>query len=426
MKLQKIVVVGLGYVGLPLAVACARKGHQVFGIDIDEEKVVALREGKSPVEDVSEREISELLKDGKLNFSLDYSEAARFDVALLALPTPLIGNLPDISALVSASKELGSRISTTSIVIVESTVFPGCTEDVLIPVLESSSGLKAGKDFMVGYSPERINPGDKEWNLLNTPKVISGMDENSRLACEGFYNGLGIPTHNVTTVRTAEFTKLLENTFRFVNISLVNELMTVAEDLGIDIWESIDAADSKPFGFVKFTPGPGIGGHCLPIDSVYLSWAAEQTSGNRLKIIDAASDVNSRMPLFVADQVSRELASRSSEVTGARILLMGLAYKAEIGDLREAPSIKLAEILTDMGAEVWGIDPCVSEQNWPGQILRGKDTSFHDFDVAVLMTAHSSGEWTNGILQSGTPIIDTRNYFDGEAVTKLGKMGSRK
>ena len=426
MAAKKIVIVGLGYVGLPLAMVCAEKGFLVHGIDTDEEKIASLRQDVSPIEDVRDSEIEKARKLGNFVVDSNFSIADGFDVALLALPTPLNQGEPDLTALVTASENLASFISEGSLIIVESTVFPGCTESIIIPILEKVSGLRCGRDFGVAYSPERINPGDKEWTLRNTPKITSGVDEESSRGCESFYAELGIPTFPVSTVRTAEFTKLLENTFRFVNISFVNELMTVAEDLEIDLWESIGAADSKPFGFVKFTPGPGVGGHCLPVDSVYLSWITRRASQKDLSIVDAATEVNRKMPEFVASRVRKQLQLSAIPVSEAKVLLLGLAYKADIGDVRESPALALANILNEQGATVYALDPWVRKNRWPTEVIRAEEFDSQHFDIAVLMTAHSDKSLTAKVLESGIPIIDTRNHFDANAVNTLGRSGLAK
>lgn len=421
MEHKKVVVVGLGYVGLPLAITCAENGRDVIGIDINQSRVELLTGGQSPVEDISHERIQDLLRKGNLQFSARFEDSRNFDVALLTLPTPLTEDAPDVSSLISACRDLSAQIREGALVIIESTVFPGCTESLVIPALESNTVLRAGRGFMVGYSPERINPGDKEWLLTNTPKVTSGINNESSQACRRFYSDLGIPTYAVSSVKNAEFTKLLENTFRLVNISLVNELMTVSEDMNVDIWESLEAADSKPFGFVKFTPGPGVGGHCLPIDTVYLSWAVEQSTGKHLSIVEAASKVNASMPSFVASRIVDALESQTRPIEGANILLLGLAYKAEIGDLREAPSLALAKILTSLGATVWGLDPWVNAEQWPKNIKPALNEHSQSFDLGVLMTAHSGGSWTQSVLESGLKIIDTRDYLRGESVMTLGR-----
>lgn len=421
MARKKVVVIGLGYVGLPLAVICAENGLDVTGIDINQARVDLLTSGQSPVEDISHQRIQELLSEGTIKFSANFADSQNFDVALLTLPTPLLENAPDVSHLTSASRELSPYIRKGSLVIIESTLFPGCTESLVIPALESAGTLRAGLDFSLGYSPERINPGDQEWNLANTPKVTSGINGESSKACRSFYSEVGIQTYPVSSIRNAEFTKLLENTFRLVNISLVNELMTVSEEMNVDIWESLDAADSKPFGFVKFTPGPGVGGHCLPIDTVYLSWAVEKMTGKHLSIVEAASSVNASMPGFVASRIVAQLESQSRSIEGANILLLGLAYKAEIGDLRESPSLALAQILRSLGATVWGLDPWVSHEKWPKDVKSAQDSPSQAFDLGVLLTAHSGENWTQSILKSGLTILDTRDFLQGETVATLGR-----
>jgi nucleotide sugar dehydrogenase len=349
---------------------------------------------------------------------VDYKDAKGFNVALLTLPTPLNGKVPDLSYLVDATTRLAEYLQPGSLVILESTTFPGTTRKVIVPILEDRSKLVAGSDFYLAYSPERINPGDPDWGLHNTPKIVSGLTTECRAKAEEFYQSLAISTVPVSSLENAEFTKLLENSFRLVNISLINELSTVTRDLGVDLWECLDAADTKPFGFTKFSPGPGVGGHCLPVDPVYLSWAATQKSGRSLRTIDTAVDINGLMSRFIADRIASMLRQRGKDVRRSTVLLLGIAYKAGVGDPRESPALSLASELGASGASVVALDNQVSSSSWPENITRIERGPFDEIDLAVVLTAHGQGDW-EALLDSPVPILDTRNYVNGTNVEQL-------
>jgi nucleotide sugar dehydrogenase len=303
-------------------------------------------------------------------------------------------------------------------VILESTTYPGTTEELMVPILEQGSGLRAGIDFYVGYSPERIDPGNKTWTLMTTPKVISGINPQSLAKVKSFYESLGIVTVPVSGTREAEMTKLLENTFRHVNIALVNELAKFSSQLGVNLWEAIDAATTKPFGFMRFTPGPGVGGHCLPIDPSYLSWAVKDKAGEEFRFVSLANEVNSSMPKFVLARAQSVLGRLDLAILGSSVLLLGLAYKPDTGDMRESPANELAHLLEEAGARITAIDDFVSDRFWPEKIRRA-DTS-HDeiFDLAIMITDHSGldKEW---VLAHSRVVLDTRNCLEGENVEKL-------
>lgn len=416
-----IVVVGQGYVGLPVSMAAVKGGNRVTGIDLDNRKIALLLSGVSPVDDVPSHEIKSGLERGVFAPSTNYADAANFDFAVITVPTPLKGGEPDLTFIESAGESIARYLRKGATVVLESTTYPGTTEELLRPILEKGSGLVAGKDFFLGYSPERIDPGNPTWNLLNTPKVVSGIDSESQERVRTFYESLGIPTVVVSGTREAEMTKLLENTFRHVNIALVNELAKFSKQLGVNIWEAIEAASTKPFGFMKFTPGPGVGGHCLPIDPTYLSWAIKDKSGFDFSFVSLANKVNSSMPEFVAKraaQILDEVNGGNAGLAGAKTLIVGLAYKAGTGDIRESPSLGLANILSAHGAQVEGVDSLVPDELWPPNVVRADPESNPLYDLAIVITNHSNGKDDWGLSRSAI-ILDTRNSLDWPDVIKL-------
>jgi nucleotide sugar dehydrogenase len=415
---NQVVIVGQGYVGLPVAMASVRAGYKVTGIDFDVRKVGFLAKGQSPVEDVSDEEIISGLTRGLYHPTDDYSQSLGFSVAVITVPTPLREGAPDLSFIEAAASALSPWVTEGSTVILESTTYPGTTDELLVPILEKGSGLVAGIDFFVGYSPERIDPGNSEWNLINTPKVVSGINPQSLGKVRSFYESLGIETVPVSGTREAEMTKLLENTFRHVNIALVNELSMFSDQLGVNIWEAIDAASTKPFGFMKFSPGPGVGGHCLPIDPSYLSWAIKDKAGADFKFVSLANNVNDSMPHFVVERACGILARSGTPVAGASILIIGLAYKPDTGDTRESPATAVSQLLGARGAYLSAIDNHVPPHSWPGHITRANDAEPGNFDLAILITNHSGAdhEWALG---SSRIVLDTRNCLMGENVEQL-------
>ncbi|MDQ0613786.1 UDP-N-acetyl-D-glucosamine dehydrogenase [Microbacterium sp. W4I4] len=417
---QKVVVVGQGYVGLPVAMRAVDAGFTVIGLDIDEHRVNALNNGISFVEDITDDELSTALASGRYTASRNYESAAGFDVAVISVPTPLRETLPDLTFIEDAGRSLAAHLTPGATVILESTTYPGTTEELLIPILEDGSSLKAGDDFHVGYSPERIDPGNKRWNLKTTPKVVSGIDEASLAHVKGFFDRIVDQTVAVSGTREAELTKLLENTFRHVNIALVNELAVFANQLGVNVWESIDAASTKPFGFMKFTPGPGVGGHCLPVDPSYLSWQVRQQLGQSFRFVELANDVNEHMPNYVVERTTSILNDDRKALNGARVLIIGLAYKKNTGDVREAPSLRLVPLLTQRGAKVVAADPYVVEHRWPAGVER-VDLSQEEVDgadIAILVTEHDEFDLAM-LSRAATPILDTRNVVTGDHVTRL-------
>jgi len=417
---QRLAVIGQGYVGLPLAMLAADAGYKVVGIDLDASRVGRLRRGESYVDDVDNSQLRAWLASGRYAASMDYADAARFDVAVITVPTPLRDRSPDLSFVISAARELARYVTRGSVVILESTTYPGTTDDLLRPILEHGSGLRAGVDFALGYSPERVDPGNETWTLAMTPKVVSGFNAESLDAVREFYGKLVSDVVPVSSTRAAELTKLLENTFRHVNIALVNEFAIFAHELGVDVWEVVRAASTKPFGFLPFHPGPGVGGHCLPIDPTYLSWHVEQATGRRFRFVDLANDVNEHMPDHVVQRVTEGLNRLTRAVRGSTVLLLGLAYKKNSSDARESPSTRVARLLVSLGARVDAIDTHVSADHMAGEVRRLTLTpdAVRGADAVVLLTDHDDVDYS---LVQGEAlwILDCRNRLSGANVESL-------
>jgi UDP-N-acetyl-D-glucosamine dehydrogenase len=417
---QRVVVVGQGYVGLPLAMRAVEVGHSVVGYEVDEKRVGLLAAGLSFVEDVTGTQVSQALASGRYLPTSDPAKLAGFDTAVISVPTPLREGIPDLSYVEQASRVLAGALTPGATVVLESTTYPGTTDELVCPVLEAGSGLCAGKDFALGYSPERIDPGNTTWTLRTTPKVVSGIDGPSLTAVQTFYDTMVDQTVPVKGTREAELTKLLENTFRHVNIALVNELAMFACDLGIDLWAAIDAASTKPLGFLRFNPGPGVGGHCLPIDPSYLSWRVRRRLGEQFRFVELANDVNAHMPDYVVRRLVVALNRRSLAVRGCRILLLGLAYKRNTGDAREAPAAVIIERLLALGAEVRAADPRVTDVNVDGRVVVVDLTAeeLAAADVVILLTDHDEFDY-DSIVTNARYVLDTRHRVDGENVEHL-------
>ncbi len=335
-RTAQVAVIGLGYVGLPLAVAFAKAGFPVIGIDVDENKVAALNAGKSYIGDISDEDLRPHVASGRLRATTDYDALREADAIFICVPTPYDAQrAPDLSYIRAAAESIRPRLRPGQLVVLQSTTYPGTTEEVVQPILEAS-GLRAGRDFYLAFSPERIDPGNKQWSAYNTPKVVGGVDpESTRLACE-LLSQMGAPVHPVSSPRAAEMTKLLENIFRAVNIALVNELALLAERMGIDFWEVIEAAKTKPFGFMPFYPGAGVGGHCIPVDPYYLSWKAREYDFYT-KFIELAAEVNQAMPYHAVDLVAEALSQDGRPLKNARVLVLGVAFKPDVDDPRNSP-----------------------------------------------------------------------------------------
>lgn len=415
-----VVVVGQGYVGLPLAMSAVEAGHTVIGFDVDTERVKRLAAGESFIEDVPSAHLAAALACGRYRPSAEPRHCAGFDVAVITVPTPLREGLPDLSHIESSAQVLSRFVRPGTTVILESTTYPGTTEELVAHLLESGSGLAAGEDFHLGYSPERIDPGNPVWRFGNTPKVVSGVNPASLAAVQSFYDTIVDHTVAVSSTRVAELTKLLENTFRHVNIALVNELAMFAHELGIDVWEAVEAAATKPYGFMKFTPGPGVGGHCLPIDPSYLSWRVKRSTGRNFRFVELANDINDHMPDYVVRRLLEALNQQSKALRGSRILLLGLAYKRNTGDARESPAHRVAELLIGLGAQVHAVDPHVVEAHVDRRVRQAEMTSaeVEAADAVVLLTDHDAFD-LDVVTAKARYVLDCRRVFPKSPVVEV-------
>ncbi|HEU4423561.1 MAG TPA: nucleotide sugar dehydrogenase [Pilimelia sp.] len=418
---MRLVVAGQGYVGLPLAIRAAAAGHCVVGYDVDAERVKRLLAGESYVEDVTSAALEAAIASGTYRPTSQSRECAGFDIAVITVPTPLREGVPDLAYIEGAARTLARFLRPGATVVLESTTYPGTTQELVGPILEEGSGLTAGVDFHLGYSPERIDPGNPTWNLVTTPKIVSGVDEPSLKAVSAFYETIVEQTVPVGSPKVAELAKLLENTFRHVNIALVNEVAMFAHDLGIDVWEAIEAASSKPFGFMRFVPGPGVGGHCLPIDPSYLSWRVQRTLGQSFRFVELANDINNHMPDYVVRRIIAAFNERRKAVNGSRVLLLGLAYKKNSGDARESPAVQVAKLLLGMGAEVRAADPHVVEPLAPDARIVRVDPSEDEIaaaDAVVLLTDHDVFD-LDAIARRASFVLDCRRRLAGPNVETL-------
>jgi UDP-N-acetyl-D-mannosaminuronic acid dehydrogenase/UDP-N-acetyl-D-glucosamine dehydrogenase len=417
----KLLVIGQGYVGLPIAMRAVAVGHDVVGFDIDVERVKRLNAGESYVDDVPSTDLAAALDTGRYLATGVWAAAGDFDVAIISVPTPLRDGAPDLSYIERAVHELAAHVTPGCTVVLESTTYPGTTEELVLPLLEAGSGLTAGADFHLGYSPERIDPGNREWTLVNTPKVVSGIDAESLRAVQAFYDTLVDRTVPVRSPKEAELTKLLENTFRHVNVALVNELAMFASDLGIDIWEAIDAASTKPFGYMRFTPGPGVGGHCLPIDPSYLSWRVKQSLGRTFRFVELANDVNDHMPDYVVARATARLNRDRQPVNGSRILLLGLAYKRNTSDSRESAAVHVAHRLHDLGATVVAVDPHLTPVTSPARNVTLVDLTEDELraaDLVIVLTDHDAFDY-DLVARAARRVLDTRNRIAADGIERL-------
>ncbi|MER5180552.1 nucleotide sugar dehydrogenase [Streptomyces sp. NPDC002896] len=358
---MRVVVLGQGYVGLPLAMEAVAAGHQVIGLEPDDRRRLRLDASDSYVEDVPSERIRAALDSGRYSTAASMGQARAFDVAVITVPTPLKDRTPDLSYVKRAAHMLGPWITRGAVVVLESTTYPGTTEDVLVPILERRSGLVAGTDFHVGFSPERIDPGNATWHFRNTPKVVSGLTPACLEKVRAFYDLIVDRTIPAKGLREAELAKVLENTFRHVNIAMLNELAKFTHLLGVDVWDAIDLASTKPFGYMPFRPGPGVGGHCLPIDPVYLSWQVKQELGENFRFIELANEVNEQQPAYVVQRLQDGLNARGKALKGAPVTVLGLTYKAGTSDVRESPAERVVHLLRAKGADLLVVDPHVSE-----------------------------------------------------------------
>jgi UDP-N-acetyl-D-glucosamine dehydrogenase len=418
----RLATVGLGYVGLPLSVEFASAGLTVTGIDTNSQKVASIQSGNSYVRDVPAKKISELVDSGHFSVTEDFSVLADHDAIIICVPTPLSKTKdPDLSLVVNATTEISRRLRAGQIVVLESTTYPGTTEELILPTLQES-GLEVGTDFFLAFSPERVDPGNKDYTIRNTPKVIGGTTPSCREVALALYARAVENVIPVTSTRAAEMVKLLENTFRSVNIAMVNEVALMCDRLGVDVWEVIDAAASKPFGYMPFYPGPGLGGHCIPIDPFYLSWKLK-TLNYRARFIELAGEVNSSMPYYVVNKIQDALNEKEKAVKGSRVLLLGISYKRDIDDVRESPALDVLRILEQKGAEVSYHDPLVPELDMDGSEYRSKSLTeaLATTDCVVILTDHSCFK-VEEIVAEAPLVIDTRNatkQIQSEKIIKI-------
>jgi UDP-N-acetyl-D-glucosamine dehydrogenase len=401
---KDVAIIGAGYVGIPLAQVFADAGKDVLLVDVVPELVAALNHGESHIEDVPSETLRPLVESGRIEATTDYDRLVDADAILIALATPLSKQRePDLRIVKSAVEQLAKRLRKGHLIVLESTTYPGTTREVVLPLLEQS-GLKAGVDFHLGFSPERVDPGRIDWTTKTVPKVVGGITAACAARAAELYGSAVDEVHTVSSPEAAELTKLLENIFRSVNIALVNELAQLCERLGIDVWEVVEAAATKPFGFMSFQPGPGLGGHCIPIDPFYLTWKAREY-GFYTEFIELAGKVNENMPYYCRSLISQALNHGGEKsLKGSKILILGVAYKADISDLRESPALKLIELLKKAGAEVSYHDPHVPEFN--GKRSNALDPA--EYDCVVIVTAHSSIDY-DAVVENANIVVDFRN-----------------
>jgi UDP-N-acetyl-D-glucosamine dehydrogenase len=407
----KVSIVGLGYVGLPLATIFAEAGFNVTGIDPDQHKIDKIQRGESYIQDVPSQQLARLTNSGKLQATSEFSVLAEAEAISICVPTPLrkTGD-PDLSFILDVSDELVNYIHKGMVVVLESTTYPGTTREILLPKLTELSGLEVGRDFFLAFSPERVDPGRKDWTTYNTPKVIGGITASCSEIASLWYEQALETVVPVSSAESAEMAKLLENTFRMINIGLVNEMAIMCDRLGLDVWEVIDAAATKPFGFMKFTPGPGLGGHCIPIDPLYLSWKLRALNYTA-RFIELASEINTGMPRYVVGKVQDALNELSKPLKGSRVLIIGAAYKPDVDDIRESPALDIIGLLKQKGAEVFYHDPyipMIAHDDWSLKSIRDVVPGVRDMDCVVIVTNHSSYDYAR-ILEHAPLIIDTRN-----------------
>jgi UDP-N-acetyl-D-glucosamine dehydrogenase len=421
---RDVAIVGAGYVGVPLARVFADGGKSVVLVDVDAERVEQLNRGESYVEDVPSEILKTFVEQGRIAATTDYDALRDADAILVALPTPLSRQRePDLSILLEASREIAKRLRPEHLVVLESTTYPGTTREKLQPVLEAGSGLTAGRDFQLAFSPERVDPGRSDWGTKNVPKIVGGIDAASTEAAAMLYGSVIDRVHPVSSPEAAELTKLLENIFRSVNIALVNELAQLCERMGIDVWEVVDAAATKPFGFMSFQPGPGLGGHCIPVDPFYLTWKAREY-GFYTEFIELAGKVNESMPYFCRSLVSQALNhARQRSLKGSRILVLGVAYKPNISDMRESPAVKLIALLHNAGANVAYHDPHVPHFTENGVTMSSVALDPAAYDCVVIVTDHAAIDYED-LVDKAQLVVDLRNATgaNGKHSEKVWKL----
>jgi len=405
-------VIGLGYVGLPLAVEKAKAGYRIIGFDIQKKRVEMVNRGENYIGDVVDEELAELVERGRLRATENYDEISSCDVVTICVPTPLDKHKqPNLNYVISTTVEISKRLHKDMLIILESTTYPGTTEEVVLPILEKT-GFKVGEDFFLAFSPERVDPGNRRYKTKNTPKIVGGVTKKCTELAKALYeNVLEASVFVVSSPKEAEMAKILENTFRIVNIALINEMTIVANRMGINIWEVIDAASTKPFGFMPFYPGPGVGGHCIPIDPFYLTYKAREYDYHT-RLIELASEINDSMPEYVVDRLAEMLNERKKCLNGAKILMLGVAYKGDVGDIRESPALKVLDILEKRRAIVSYYDPYVPNFTRGGKEYKSESLTpelVKKMDAVIITTAHRSGVDYKMVLENAHLVFDTKN-----------------
>jgi len=435
-RTARIAVIGLGYVGLPLAVGFAQAGFSVLGVDIDKRKVAAVNRGQSYIGDVTDEDLRPHVEAGRLRATTDYDLLREVDAIFICVPTPYDAQrAPDLSFVRAAAEGIRPRLQPGQLVVLQSTTYPGTTEEIVQPILEES-GLQAGVDFYLAFSPERIDPGNRQWTAHNLPKVVGGITPECTHLAATLLRRMGAPVHTVSSPRAAEMTKLLENTFRAVNIALVNELALLAERMGIDFWEVIEAARTKPFGFMPFYPGAGVGGHCIPVDPYYLSWKAREFDFYT-KFIELAAEVNQAMPYHAVDLVAEALSQEGKPVNGARVLVLGVAFKPDVDDPRNSPAERVIELLLSRGAEVRYHDPYIPRFRVGGDVFYRANATLESTplsdeeltaaDCVVIVTGHRSLDYGR-VMERARLVVDccnaTRGIETGQGTARVVRLGA--
>jgi len=410
----RIGVVGLGYVGLPLAVEFADAGFSVLGFEVSAAKVESVNRGESYVGDVPSERLAGAVKAATLEATLDYDRLGEADAICICVPTPLnkTGD-PDVSYIIAVTESLRNTIREGQLIVLESTTYPGTTRDLLLPALSDKGRLEVGEDFFLAFSPERVDPSNPVFNIKNTPKVVGGITPECSRMVQGLYETIVDTVVRVSSTEAAELAKLLENTFRSVNIALANEMAVACDKLGVDVWEVIEAAATKPFGFMKFVPGPGLGGHCIPVDPHYLSWKM-RTLDYKTRLVELASEINAEMPRYVAEKTAGLLNEHGKPVKGSNVLVVGVAYKRDTDDTRESPALDIIQLLIEKGADVVYHDPLVSSLQDEGRAMESVALDgglLASVDAVVIVTDHSSIDY-DLIRESGRPVLDTRNILN--------------
>jgi UDP-N-acetyl-D-glucosamine dehydrogenase len=421
-RTARVVVVGQGYVGLSLACAAAEAGFPVTGVDVDDHRVAGLRAGET-VPGVAPDVVSAAISTGRLDFATDTIPVADARLVFICVPTPLREGTPDLSFVDGAAGAVAERLAPGALVVLESTTYPGTTDERMRPALERS-GLAAGKDFLLAYSPERIDPGNTEFAFRDVPRVVGGSTPDATGLATLFYEQLVDKVMPVSSCRAAELAKLLENTFRHVNIALVNEMAMVCHEVGIDVWEVIDAAATKPFGFMRFHPGPGVGGHCIPLDPAYLAWQVRRDAGHQFRILEEAEDINSQMPTWVANRIGELLNEHKKAVNGARVLVLGASYKPDVGDVRQSPSIRIMQALHKRGARMTFHDPYVEEVVLNGSKARSiqlTTSAVEHSDLVAVLTPHATYD-LDWVAEHAPLVFDARNAFGHDRRENVARL----